>query len=110
VANEVETEQILCEPNAGHLLNESFSSFVQIRGSIPLFWSQDNTGGVPKPLIQGFLYLSRSSWHCAELYFVVVQKNDPFHSATIRHFSDLLQRNGAPIVALNLVRVFVLIH
>lgn len=53
VANEVETEQILCEPNTGHLLNESFTSFVQIRGSIPLFWGQDNTGGVPKPPIHG---------------------------------------------------------
>lgn len=51
VANDVETEQIICEPNTGQRIDEHFSSFVQHRGSIPLFWSQDNTGGVPKPPI-----------------------------------------------------------
>lgn len=33
-----------------------------------------------------------------------MQKNDPFHSSTIRHFFDLISRYGAPIVALNLIR------
>lgn len=51
VANDVETEQIICEPNTGQRIDEHFSSFVQHRGSIPLVWSQDNSGGVPKPPI-----------------------------------------------------------
>jgi hypothetical protein len=33
---------------AGH-----FASFVQVRGSIPLFWSQDTNAMVPKPNING---------------------------------------------------------
>lgn len=57
VANDVETEQIICEPNTGRCLNEHYSAFVQHRGSIPLFWSQDNTGGVPKPHIDCMSHL-----------------------------------------------------
>ena len=34
VANFVETEQVLLLPNG------SYSSFVQIRGSVPVFWEQ----------------------------------------------------------------------
>lgn len=52
VANDVETEQILYEPNNGHLIHEHFSSFVQHRGSIPLFWAQDSSNNIiPKPPI-----------------------------------------------------------
>uniref|UniRef100_A0A6B2KYA6 SAC domain-containing protein n=1 Tax=Arcella intermedia TaxID=1963864 RepID=A0A6B2KYA6_9EUKA len=85
VANDVETEQILCEPNSGIQINKNFTSFVQHRGSIPLFWSQDNTGGVPKPPIE-------------------VQRVDPFYNSTILHFRDLLERYGSPIFVLNLVK------
>ncbi|KAL6067859.1 phosphatidylinositol-3,5-bisphosphate 5-phosphatase [Balamuthia mandrillaris] len=66
VANDVETEQIL-------------------RGSIPLFWSQDNSVMVPKPPI-------------------LVQRADPFYTASILHFQDLFARYGAPIFILNLVK------
>eukprot|EP01127_Copromyxa_protea_P019819 TRINITY_DN6514_c0_g1_i1.p1 TRINITY_DN6514_c0_g1~~TRINITY_DN6514_c0_g1_i1.p1 ORF type:complete len:955 (+),score=148.57 TRINITY_DN6514_c0_g1_i1:163-2865(+) len=87
VANDVETEQIICEPNTGQRIDEHFSSFVQHRGSIPLFWSQDNTGGVPKPPID-------------------VLRKDPFFSSTILHFSDLMARYGHPITVLNLVKSY----
>ena len=52
VANEVETEQIVCEASVTSLVNGNVSSFVQIRGSIPAHWAQ-TTGGkiVPKPPI-----------------------------------------------------------
>lgn len=37
VANEVETEQILCEPNTGGLIDQNFSSFTQVRGRFVAF-------------------------------------------------------------------------
>lgn len=42
VANDVETEQIISEDNPeGHPMQ--ISSSVQVRGSIPLFWSQETS-------------------------------------------------------------------
>ena len=41
-ANEVETEQIVFEEIPGGSVSE-ISSVVQIRGSIPLFWSQETS-------------------------------------------------------------------
>jgi hypothetical protein len=60
VANEVETEQIVYRPGPFG----KATSFVQHRGSVPLFWSQD-MGSVPqKPPIEidhrnGFLIIQR---------------------------------------------------
>lgn len=85
VANDVETEQIVCDPNTGKYIDQHFSSFIQHRGSIPLFWSQDNTGGVPKPPID-------------------IQRIDPHFRATQLHFNDLYERYSTPVVVLNLVR------
>jgi len=34
-----------------------------------------------------------------------VQRFDPFYSATILHFQDLLKRFGSPIIVLNLIKV-----
>eukprot|EP01129_Flabellula_baltica_P012208 TRINITY_DN5477_c0_g1_i2.p1 TRINITY_DN5477_c0_g1~~TRINITY_DN5477_c0_g1_i2.p1 ORF type:complete len:456 (+),score=60.55 TRINITY_DN5477_c0_g1_i2:3-1370(+) len=85
VANDVETEQILCETNTGIYMDKNISSFVQVRGSIPLFWNQDNTGGVPKPPIE-------------------IQRSDPFHTATILHFKNLYRRYGTPSYILNVVK------
>ncbi|KAJ5770290.1 uncharacterized protein N7511_002341 [Penicillium nucicola] len=93
VANDVETEQIVCEQtttsfhSAGPTLhaNPHYTSFVQHRGSIPLHWSQENTGVSPKPDI--------------ELNLV-----DPFYSAAALHFDDLFERYGAPVYILNLVK------
>lgn len=65
--------------------NPNFTSYVQHRGSIPLHWTQDNTGVTPKPPIQLNLV-------------------DPFYSAAALHFDDLFRRYGGPIYVLNLVK------
>jgi phosphatidylinositol 3,5-bisphosphate 5-phosphatase len=62
-----------------------FTSYVQHRGSIPLYWTQENTGVTPKPPI--------------ELNLV-----DPFYGAAALHFDNLFERYGAPIYVLNLVK------
>ncbi|KAL8831447.1 MAG: hypothetical protein Q9191_000858 [Dirinaria sp. TL-2023a] len=93
VANDVETEQIVSEmlttsfhaPGSELFANPNYTSYVQHRGSIPLYWTQDNTGVTPKPDI--------------ELNLV-----DPFYSAAALHFDDLFERYGAPIYVLNLVK------
>lgn len=93
VANDVETEQIVSEANTtsfhapgGRLFSSpNYTSYVQHRGSIPLYWTQDNTGVTPKPPI--------------ELNLV-----DPFYSAAALHFDNLFERYGSPIYVLNLVK------
>jgi len=93
VANDVETEQIVAEglttsfhaPGPKLFANPNYTSYVQHRGSIPLYWTQDNTGVTPKPPI--------------ELNLV-----DPFYSAAALHFDNLFERYGAPIYVLNLVK------
>ncbi|OBT59198.1 hypothetical protein VE04_00322 [Pseudogymnoascus sp. 24MN13] len=93
VANDVETEQIVAEglttsfhaPGPKLFASPNYTSYVQHRGSIPLYWTQDNTGVTPKPPI--------------ELNLV-----DPFYSAAALHFDNLFQRYGAPIYVLNLVK------
>lgn len=93
VANDVETEQIVSEalttsfhaPGNKLFASPDYTSYVQHRGSIPLYWSQDNTGVTPKPPI--------------ELNLV-----DPFYSAAALHFDNLFERYGSPIYVLNLVK------
>ncbi|EMD69545.1 hypothetical protein COCSADRAFT_32245 [Bipolaris sorokiniana ND90Pr] len=93
VANDVETEQIVSEqtttsfhaPGPRLYANPSYTSYVQHRGSIPLYWTQDNTGVTPKPDI--------------DLSLV-----DPFYSAAALHFDNLFERYGAPIYVLNLIK------
>lgn len=48
VANDVETEQIVLDEQAGSCKGR-MSSVVQMRGSIPLFWSQEASRFSPKP-------------------------------------------------------------
>ncbi|KAG7160580.1 Polyphosphoinositide phosphatase-like [Homarus americanus] len=85
VANEVETEQLVCDAHVTSLLMGRFTSFVQIRGSIPSHWSQDVSKMVPKPPIT----------------FDVM---DPFAETAGKHFNELLRRFGSPIIILNLVK------
>ncbi|KAK0722162.1 SacI homology domain-containing protein, partial [Lasiosphaeria miniovina] len=93
VANDVETEQIVSEalttsfhaPGPKFYASPAYTSYVQHRGSIPLYWTQDNTGVTPKPPI--------------ELNLV-----DPFYSAAALHFDNLFERYGAPVYVLNLVK------
>lgn len=72
-------------PGAKLFANPNLTSYVQHRGSIPLYWTQDNTGVTPKPPI--------------ELNLV-----DPFYGAAALHFDNLFERYGAPIYVLNLVK------
>lgn len=86
VANEVETEQILSEIEKINFNTGQFSSFVHIRGSIPSHWSQDISKMVPKPQIS-------------------VDILDPFAVAAGKHFNQLLQRYGSPVIVLSLVKM-----
>lgn len=85
VANEVETEQIVHDSSVSSFKDGNFTSFVQVRGSVPFSWSQDVSKIVPKPAINLDLV-------------------DPYCFAAGRHFNQLLRQYGAPIVALNLVK------
>jgi hypothetical protein len=60
VANEVETEQIVYDTSVTDLHKSKIASFVQMRGSIPVYWSQDISKMVPKPVIQCKFSLK---WH-----------------------------------------------
>ncbi|OQV11833.1 Polyphosphoinositide phosphatase [Hypsibius exemplaris] len=82
VANEIEVEQILHDTTHR---NRRFTSFVQIRGSVPGYWSQEGSKMVPKPPI-------------------VIHRHDPFSASAGAHFRDLLGRYGSPICCLNLVK------
>lgn len=84
VANDVEVEQILINNICGSMM-PVMTSYVQVRGSIPLFWSQDKRNPIPKPDIN-------------------LDKIDPFYDSTIRHFQDLFRRYGSPITVLNMVK------
>ncbi|XAR57485.1 hypothetical protein NMG60_11025646 [Bertholletia excelsa] len=84
VANDVETEQIVLDEEAGSCKGK-MSSVVQMRGSIPLFWSQEASRLSPKPDI-------------------VLQRYDPTYEATKLHFEDLAKRYGNPIIVLNLIK------
>jgi hypothetical protein len=93
VANDVETEQIVSDalttsfhaPGPRLYASPGYTSYVQHRGSIPLFWTQDNTGVAPKPPID-------------------MSVADPFYSAAALHFDHLFERYGAPVYVLNLIK------
>lgn len=85
VANEVESEQIVFDSAMATLPDGRFTSFVQLRGSIPLHWGQDVIKMVPKPPIS-------------------VHLNDPYANAAGMHFNRLLKRHGAPILILDLTK------
>lgn len=83
VANDVETEQIILKEESGSQCE--MTSVVQMRGSIPLFWSQEVSRLSPKPDI-------------------ILQRYDPTYQATKLHFEDLAKRYGNPIIILNLIK------
>ena len=93
VANDVETEQIAAdmlvtsfnEPRLRDLKNPNYTSYVQHRGSIPLYWTQDSSGVSPKPAIH-------------------INMIDPFYSTAALHFDNLFARYRAPVYVLNLVK------
>lgn len=92
VANEIETEQIVSDmlttlfhdPKHGFFNNPRFTAFVQHRGSIPLYWTQD-LNRLPKPPIE-------------------INLSDPFYQLSAIHFNNLFQRYGLPVIILNLIK------
>uniref|UniRef100_A0A672TGW9 FIG4 phosphoinositide 5-phosphatase n=1 Tax=Strigops habroptila TaxID=2489341 RepID=A0A672TGW9_STRHB len=69
VANEVETEQILYDASVMSFSAGSYSSYVQVRGSVPLYWSQDISTMMPKPPITFcVMHFSKSKENCSENY------------------------------------------
>uniref|UniRef100_A0A3Q2XZ10 FIG4 phosphoinositide 5-phosphatase n=1 Tax=Hippocampus comes TaxID=109280 RepID=A0A3Q2XZ10_HIPCM len=85
VANEVETEQIAHDASVMSFSVGSYSSYVQTRGSVPLYWSQDISTMMPKPPIR-------------------LDQADPYAHVAGLHFDQMLQRFGSPIIILNLVK------
>ena len=83
VANDVEHEQIIHDETPG--ADGVFSSYLQVRGSIPTYWTQESSVTMPKPPI-------------------VLNRVDPTYHATQLHFEDLIQRYGCPIVVADLVK------
>ncbi|EDL42931.1 phosphoinositide phosphatase SAC1, putative [Plasmodium vivax] len=80
-ANQVETELILFQRN----YETAILSYVQLRGSVPVFWTQ----GV--------------NYHLLKRPKIKCKKYDAFFTCTKRHFRHLLARYGYPIIAINLL-------
>lgn len=73
VANEVETEQVVHDASVMSFTAGSYSSYVQVRGSVPLYWSQDISTMMPKPPIRckiSSLHFSSISSFCCRLKYV----------------------------------------
>ena len=85
VANDVETEQILEEVSTTCSERPSITSYVHIRGSVPIYWHQDQTSILPKPDIK-------------------LNFSDIRFDATKRHFYILSKRYGQPSVVCNLTK------
>ncbi|CAG9320891.1 unnamed protein product [Blepharisma stoltei] len=81
VANDVEEEQILIDKGPFGPM----SSFVQVRGSVPLFWCQEPNPVIPPPAI-------------------ILNKNDFLREGTRKHIADLFQRYGKPLNLISLLR------
>lgn len=62
------------------------TSFVQVRGSIPLFWYQQPNPMKPKPDI------------------IFQSDADPDYRATRRHFAQLFRKFGWPVTCINLTK------
>lgn len=85
VANEVETEQMVHDSGVSSFNQGHYTSFVQMRGSIPGHWKQEMGKMVGKPAITIDLY-------------------DPYAETASAHINELLKRYGAPVIILNLVK------
>lgn len=92
VANEIETEQIVSDmlrssfhdPHYGMFSSSKFTSYLQHRGSIPLYWTQD-LNKLPKPPIE-------------------VKLSDPYFESSALHFNNLYERYQLPVIVLDLIK------
>ncbi|KAN0060124.1 phosphatidylinositol-3,5-bisphosphate 5-phosphatase [Thecaphora frezii] len=62
-----------------------YTSYVMMRGSIPIYWTQDSTNMSPRPPVE-------------------ISLVDPYYSAAALHFDDLFHRYGTPVIVLNLIK------
>lgn len=85
VGNEVETEQILEEISTTSSINPQITSYIHIRGSVPIYWYQIKKRIEPKPDIK-------------------INYCDPYYNSTKLHFDSLIKRYGHPIIACNLTK------
>jgi hypothetical protein len=84
--NDVETEQIVINMSHGRSVHDApVASFIQLRGSIPLFWAQEKRVFEPRPMIN-------------------LTRRDPFYNAAALHFARLFGRYGCPVTVMNLVK------
>ena len=90
VANEVELEQLVGDYMPSSFTHGRFSSFVQLRGSVPLLWSQT----APSTKNLSFKTKPEIRFDCA----------DPCYIVTGKHFMGLLKQYGSPIIVFNLVK------
>jgi phosphatidylinositol 3,5-bisphosphate 5-phosphatase len=82
--------------------NPHWTSYVQHRGSIPLYWTQDVASMSPKPPIERTF--------ASPVTLNVVNVVDPFFSAAALHFNQMFERYGIPTIALSLIKVLSLQH
>jgi hypothetical protein len=80
----VETEQLVHDASTVHHGSGTYTSWLQMRASVPCFWSQDLNTKIRPPII--------------------IDRPDPFASATAFHFDRVLRKYGAPVIVLNLVK------
>nr|CCC95160.1 putative synaptojanin (N-terminal domain) [Trypanosoma congolense IL3000] len=85
-ANHVEIEQIVSDEASLHSYGRrgNFTSYVQVRGSVPLHWFQPPTQ-LPKPPIK-------------------MGVSNLYYTDTCKHFQELLEDYGAPIIVVNLLK------
>ncbi|KAF8330313.1 SacI homology domain-containing protein [Cantharellus anzutake] len=68
----------------GNVANEVETEQIY-RGSVPIYWTQDITNMSPRPPIE-------------------ITVMDPYYTAAARHFDNLFERYGTPIIILNLIK------
>ena len=79
------------------------NDYLQYRGSIPIYWTQETNAMTPRPPID-------SKLKCAILLIVINAHNrpvsvvDPFFTPASLHFNELFKRYGTPIIILNLIK------
>ncbi|EFC45272.1 phosphoinositide polyphosphatase domain protein [Naegleria gruberi] len=119
VANHVEIEQIVYEANH-HLFNNqsqgAFSSFVQVRGSIPLYWSQSTATTTTMTTTTTTVdendqknttttTTKASTSNLLSKPNIIITKFDPLYLDSMHHFNNLFERyEGSPIMCLDLVK------
>lgn len=96
----------------GSLVLIRHTAFIQHRGSVPSFWSQDLSGMRPKPLITSECPIPGPPppQMCSEPSLISpspspVDRATPFASPAALHFMACLKRFGSPVICLNLVKV-----